>query len=216
MTDNNEKRFLIDIPADGNYIEILGHRIDGFESFEAFCEHLKKYAELEETVKSQKAEIEALKEAKEKAQATAAGVIKRQDAEIKKLRDSRDRWRQIAEAFDKATRENEEAVEEIAQPYLLINIDAELTAEMKEAIKKQPPVFVPGNEATVEFLDKASIRAEAFSEFAEKFLKKVHDNHYLLSDRINSRDYGIFTIGIEQAVNETKEEMAGRSEDNAG
>lgn len=54
-------KFLIFIPNDENYIEILGHRIDGFESFKAFCEHLKKYAELEETVKTQKAELERLK-----------------------------------------------------------------------------------------------------------------------------------------------------------
>lgn len=56
------------------------------------------------------------------------------------------------------------------------------------------------------------IRAEAIKEFAERFLKKVHDKHYLLSDRVNSKDYGMFTIGIEQAVNETKEEMAGDAE----
>jgi hypothetical protein len=60
MTDKNEGRLLIDIPADGNYIEILGYKIDGFESFEAFLEHLKNYVVLEETVKAQKAEIERL------------------------------------------------------------------------------------------------------------------------------------------------------------
>ena len=48
LTD--KERCLIFIPNNANYIEILGHKIDGFESFEAFCEHLKKYAELEETV----------------------------------------------------------------------------------------------------------------------------------------------------------------------
>ena len=58
MTDRG--KMLIYIPKDENYIEILGHRIDGFESFEAFCEHLNKYAELEETVNRQKAEIERL------------------------------------------------------------------------------------------------------------------------------------------------------------
>lgn len=57
MTD---EKILICIPPNGSYIEILGHRIDGFESFEAFCEHLKKYAVLEETVKRQKVEIERL------------------------------------------------------------------------------------------------------------------------------------------------------------
>lgn len=83
MKDNEKGRTLIDIPADGNYIEILGHRIDGFESFEAFLEHLKKYAELEETVKVQKVEIKRLN-----------GVIKnfiatkeRQKAEIERLSD---------------------------------------------------------------------------------------------------------------------------------
>lgn len=67
MKDNEKGRTLIDIPADGNYIEILGHRIDGFESFEAFLEHLKKYAVLEETVKTQKAEIERLTTQRDKA-----------------------------------------------------------------------------------------------------------------------------------------------------
>ena len=43
----SEERTLISIPKDGQYIEILGHKIDGFESFEAFCEHLNKYAKLE-------------------------------------------------------------------------------------------------------------------------------------------------------------------------
>lgn len=41
------ERILIDIPAEGNYIEIMGHKIDGFESFEAFLEYLKKVAEIE-------------------------------------------------------------------------------------------------------------------------------------------------------------------------
>lgn len=56
----NENKNLIYIPKDANYIEILGYRIDGFDSFEAFCEHLKKYAELEDTVERQKVEIERL------------------------------------------------------------------------------------------------------------------------------------------------------------
>lgn len=80
MTDKNEGRLLINIPADGNYIEILGYRIDGFESLEAFLEHLEKYAVLEETVKAQNAYIE-------------------------RLRNSRDNWKRIAKDFDRATRE---------------------------------------------------------------------------------------------------------------
>ena len=54
------EKMLIDIPKEGNYIEILGHKIDGFDSFESFCEYLKKYAELEETVNRQQEEIEKL------------------------------------------------------------------------------------------------------------------------------------------------------------
>ena len=60
MTDN-DNRMLIYIPKDANYIEIFGHRIDGFHSFENFCEHLNKYAELEETVNHLQAENERLK-----------------------------------------------------------------------------------------------------------------------------------------------------------
>lgn len=58
MTDND--RMLIYIPKDGEYIEILGHRIDGFDSFQAFCEYLKKFAEMEDTINRQKAEVEEL------------------------------------------------------------------------------------------------------------------------------------------------------------
>lgn len=71
MTD----KFLIFAPNDENYIEILGHRIDGFESFEAFCEHLKKYAELEETVKTQKAEIDKMKAIVEQSDTNCRRVI---------------------------------------------------------------------------------------------------------------------------------------------
>ena len=61
MTDND--RMLIHIPKDGEYIEILGHRIDGFDSFQAFCEYLKKFAEMEETINRQKETIEQLQTA---------------------------------------------------------------------------------------------------------------------------------------------------------
>ena len=60
MTDND--RMLRYIPKDGEYIEILGHRIDGFDSFQAFCEYLKKFAEMEDTINRQNAEIEELRE----------------------------------------------------------------------------------------------------------------------------------------------------------
>lgn len=43
-----EEKPLIFVPAEGNYIEILGHRIEGFESWEAFLEYANKLAALEE------------------------------------------------------------------------------------------------------------------------------------------------------------------------
>ena len=57
---SDKARVLINIPTDENYIEILGYKIDGFKSFEAFCEHLKKYAELEEENKYLKDKAEGL------------------------------------------------------------------------------------------------------------------------------------------------------------
>ena len=55
------------------------------------------------------------------------------------------------------------------------------------------------------------IRAEAIKEFAERFLEIIHNNHYLLRTNLNSTDYGMFTLGIEQALNEAKE-MVGERE----
>lgn len=69
---------------------------------------------------------------------------------------------------------------------------------------------IPTLEELLEYMD--NLKVEAIKEFAERFLKIVHDNHYLLVDRINSKDYGMFTIGIEQAVDETKKEMVGDTE----
>lgn len=37
-----EEKILINIPAEGNYIEILGHKIDGYNSFEEFLEELRE------------------------------------------------------------------------------------------------------------------------------------------------------------------------------
>lgn len=72
MTEN--EKTLIYIPNNREYIEILGYRIDGFDSFEAFCEHLKKYAEMEDLINRQKAEIKRLRE-----------DIKAQDSSISSL-----------------------------------------------------------------------------------------------------------------------------------
>lgn len=60
---------------------------------------------------------------------------------------------------------------------------------------------------------KREAKAEAIKKFATKFLEKIHEHHYLLTDPYNSKDYGMFTTGIEQTVNETKKEMVGEDND---
>lgn len=44
------------------------------------------------------------------------------------------------------------------------------------------------------------IRAKAIDEFVHK----VKEHQYVLSDVINSKDYGMFTIGIEQIAEQLK------------
>lgn len=46
------------------------------------------------------------------------------------------------------------------------------------------------------------IRADVIDEFVHK----VKEHHYVLSDIINSTDYGMFTVGIEQIAEELKEQ----------
>ena len=59
------------------------------------------------------------------------------------------------------------------------------------------------NRVLNEMLDKydKQIRADAIDDFVHK----VKEHHYVLSDVINSTDYGIFTVGIEQIAEELKE-----------
>lgn len=54
-----------------------------------------------------------------------------------------------------------------------------------------------------EWLDEYNkqIRAEVIDEFVYNIKK----HHYVLSDVINSTDYGMFTVGIEQIAEELKE-----------
>ena len=55
-----------------------------------------------------------------------------------------------------------------------------------------------------EWLDQydKQIRADAIDDFVQK----VKEHQYLLSDVINSKDYGMFTVGIEQIAEELKEQ----------
>ena len=49
-----EHKFLIDIPADGNCIYILGHRIPDFDDFEKFCDYLLNFQRLEKELQKYK------------------------------------------------------------------------------------------------------------------------------------------------------------------
>ena len=55
---------------------------------------------------------------------------------------------------------------------------------------------------TKEWFDEydKQIRADAIDDFVHK----VKEHHYVLSDVINSTDYGMFTVGIEQIAEELK------------
>ena len=55
-----EENPLIFVPAEGNYIEILGHRIEGFDSWESFLEYLNKRTALDEENKTLKVKIDRL------------------------------------------------------------------------------------------------------------------------------------------------------------
>lgn len=89
--------------------------------------------------------------------------------------------------------------EEIAQPYLLINCDDKSVEVLIERLKNQKVISVPDNESTVEFLDKASIRAEAVKEFAERLKKEC----------IIDRGYEILQEGT---IDDFLKEMAGDTE----
>lgn len=43
-----DEKPIIFIPREGNYIEILGHKIDGYSSFESFLEELKELKDVRE------------------------------------------------------------------------------------------------------------------------------------------------------------------------
>ena len=43
QVSNREAKKIMEIPADGSYVEIFGHRLDGdFKNFQGFCEYLHK------------------------------------------------------------------------------------------------------------------------------------------------------------------------------
>lgn len=53
----DKDKALIFVPADKSYIQILDYKIEGFDSWESFLEHLKKYAEMEQEIQTLKNNI---------------------------------------------------------------------------------------------------------------------------------------------------------------
>ena len=49
-----------------------------------------------------------------------------------------------------------------------------------------------------------SVANEMYSKAVDDFVHKIKEHHYVLSDVINSTDYGMFTVGIEQIAEELK------------
>lgn len=50
------------------------------------------------------------------------------------------------------------------------------------------------------------VAKEMYCKGVDDFVHKVKEHHYVLSDVINSKDYGMFTVGIEQIAEELKEQ----------
>ena len=73
----------------------------------------------------------------------------------------------------------------------------------KYVIKEPTPQYGANTARIVNVTDEVvkQIRADAIDDFVHK----VKEHHYLLSDVINSTDYGMFTVGIEQIAEELKE-----------
>lgn len=61
-------------------------------------------------------------------------------------------------------------------------------------------------------LDCSKHDNEIYKKAIDDFVQKVKEHQYVLSDVINSKDYGMFTVGIEQIAEELKE--GGMNEDN--
>ena len=48
------------------------------------------------------------------------------------------------------------------------------------------------------------VAQEMYCKGIDDFVHKIKEHHYVLSDVINSTDYGMFTVGIEQIAEELK------------
>ena len=61
-------------------------------------------------------------------------------------------------------------------------------------------------------IEKQTAKSEAIKEFAERLKSLVNQHHYMLANIHNSRDFGMFTVGFEQAIDNIVKEMVGDKE----
>ena len=66
MGEDEKPKIIINIPREGNYIEILGHKIDGYNSFESFLEELKELKDVRDKNKELEKEVKQCKKYWEK------------------------------------------------------------------------------------------------------------------------------------------------------
>lgn len=61
-------------------------------------------------------------------------------------------------------------------------------------------------------IEKQTAKSEAIKEFSERLKSLVNQHHYMLANIHNSRDFGMFTVGFEQAIDNIVKEMVGDKE----
>lgn len=113
----------------------------------------------------------------------ALELINRQKAEIEKLKSNYNKLCKYAEKKE----------------FELVEINADISWFREAKISRLAPAI-------------KQIKVEACKEFAKRLKKIVSQNDYLLADKLNSLDRGMFTIGFEQAIDEILKEMVGEDE----
>ena len=112
----------------------------------------------------------------------AADLVKRQKAEIERLQGSRDRWKQIATDFDKASRETEKEIERLTTLAELGNMRANDYRAMRDKAKTARA------EAIKEFAER--LKGENLYEFIEEYYQNAElcyeVRHDLFTERIDT------------------------------
>ena len=93
----------------------------------------------------------------------------------------------------------DEAIEVLKNGEYLTNREEEQIAEWLEELKA-----IKSDDFTDDLLNMGFTKG--YNKALNDFVQKVKEHQYVLSDVINSKDYGMFTVGIEQIAEELKEQ----------